>query len=808
MKKSMTALVIVVLLLSITLFSCSNRTPEAAVAYVDYADGSEETDTLIIKNGKVTLPRSPQRDGYDFDGWLVNGTLYKYPSSASVQNGTTITAKWTKLCTVTVKYHIDGVADSSETVRSGESYTLPGSPKKENHVFTGWTIGEEKHEASSSVKVEADIIIQAEWTPIVNHTVTVVYGTDYGHSTVKQTVRDGEPFTLPVSPSREGYEFDGWEVGETDLHKYPYSIEVTGDRTITAKWTKLYTVTVNYNIDGLSEMTETVRDGGTYTLPTVPAQETVKFKAWKIGEDEKGSGEPVTVTSDTSVSAVWEDKTRYNVTYAIGDEGSRYSFTVGVFEGNTMEYLEKAYEREGCTIVWTCGSDSFDITTPIEHDYTGTSVITGTYTPIQFTVKFDSNGGSEIADKTVNYGEAVTKPDNPTKTGYTFKGWTLSGSDYLFDTPVKSDITLTAVWEINSYKVTFDSKGGSDIVSQTVVYKNYATAPEDPEREGYTFEYWTLGGEKFDFKATPVTGNIILEAKWQVITCYVTFDSGNISVKDPDTQTLEYGKLAYKPQLSAPDGLALKGWLIKDTTTYFDFNTQIKKTYSLVADWGKACTITIKDSKSLDAVLKTESVGEGAVYDVEAALGYKVTACTDTDGSTHSAKFTVDGDVTLYVQKGEWLTYSVGDNGPAGGRIFYVNTNSSASWRYLEAALSDFDETYSILGDSSALSSYSNDTDFGCGSSNTLYLEGNENSAAAECASFSYGGFSDWFLPSLAELREMFKESSAVKGIAGEHLSSSIASGAEQKVYTVKDGAVTSSVPLSTKAAVRAVRMF
>ena len=125
MKKSMTALVIVVLLLSITLFSCSNRTPEAAVAYVDYADGSEETDTLIIKNGKVTLPRSPQRDGYDFDGWLVNGTLYKYPSSASVQNGTTITAKWTKLCTVTVKYHIDGVADSSETVRSGESYTLP-----------------------------------------------------------------------------------------------------------------------------------------------------------------------------------------------------------------------------------------------------------------------------------------------------------------------------------------------------------------------------------------------------------------------------------------------------------------------------------------------------------------------------------------------------------------------------------------------------------------------------------------------------------------------------------------------------------
>ena len=63
MKKSFALLVTAVLLLAVILSSCSNNTPEVAVAYVDYADGSESTETLIIKDGKVTLPRSPQRDG-------------------------------------------------------------------------------------------------------------------------------------------------------------------------------------------------------------------------------------------------------------------------------------------------------------------------------------------------------------------------------------------------------------------------------------------------------------------------------------------------------------------------------------------------------------------------------------------------------------------------------------------------------------------------------------------------------------------------------------------------------------------------
>lgn len=66
------------------------------------------------------------------------------------------------------------------------------------------------------------------------------------------------------------------------------------------------------------------------------------------------------------------------------------------------------------------------------------------------TVKFDGNGGSAVADQVVVSGETATQPTAPTRSGYTFSGWTLNGSAYNFATPVTADITLAAQWTQNS----------------------------------------------------------------------------------------------------------------------------------------------------------------------------------------------------------------------------------------------------------------------------------------------------------------------------------------------------------------------
>ena len=63
-----------------------------------------------------------------------------------------------------------------------------------------------------------------------------------------------------------------------------------------------------------------------------------------------------------------------------------------------------------------------------------------------YTVKFDSDGGSEVAAVEVKDGEKVTKPADPTKDGYTFKGWFNGDKEYAFETAVISNITLKAKW--------------------------------------------------------------------------------------------------------------------------------------------------------------------------------------------------------------------------------------------------------------------------------------------------------------------------------------------------------------------------
>ena len=125
----------------------------------------------------------------------------------------------------------------------------------------------------------------------------------------------------------------------------------------------------------------------------------------------------------------------------------------------------------------------------------------------RYTVTFDTNGGSEIAPITQDYGTAITAPADPTREGYTFIGWDRE----IPATMPAENVTVTAQWEINRYTVTFDTNGGSEIAPITQDYGTAITAPADPTREGYTFIGWD--------KAVPATmpaENVTVTAQWQL----------------------------------------------------------------------------------------------------------------------------------------------------------------------------------------------------------------------------------------------------------------------------------------------------
>ena len=160
-----------------------------------------------------------------------------------------------------------------------------------------------------------------------------------------------------------------------------------------------------------------------------------------------------------------------------------------------------------------------------------------------YTITFDTAGGSEIAPITQDYGTVITAPEAPTREGYTFIGW----DKEIPTTMPAENMTVTAQWEINQYTITFDTNGGSEIAPITQDYGTVITAPEAPEREGYTFIGWdkaipeTMPAENITLKARwkdteKPTGEIkISENSWKAFINNITF---GLFFKDTQTVTI------------------------------------------------------------------------------------------------------------------------------------------------------------------------------------------------------------------------------------------------------------------------------
>ena len=169
-----------------------------------------------------------------------------------------------------------------------------------------------------------------------------------------------------------------------------------------------------------------------------------------------------------------------------------------------------------------------------------------------YTVTFQSEGGSEVASQ-IRANAPAAQPDNPTKEGYTFIGWYSGEEKWNFATPVTTDLTLTAKWQINQYTITFKPENGGEDIVITQDYGTAIIAPANPTKTGYTFAGWDK-----TIPSTMPAGNMTITAQWQVNQYTITFKPENggqdIVIKQ------DYGTAITAPANPTKTGYTFAGW--------------------------------------------------------------------------------------------------------------------------------------------------------------------------------------------------------------------------------------------------------
>ena len=305
-----------------------------------------------------------------------------------------------------------------------------------------------------------------------------------------------------------------------------------------------------------------VRNNGTYTAPsyeglTRPDGNNDTY-FWWLGSDGNSYIPGDAVSSDVeTLTAKWEPL-KYSVTLepnggVINNGITEYIYGEGVVLPSASDMTKEGYTFGG----WHLNSGfSGSPVTNIGATDRGDKIYYAKWNVNQYTITFDTSGGSAVSSITQDYGSTVVKPLDPTKEGHTFTGW----EPEIPDTIPSSDLTIKAIWSVNKYTISFDSDGGSVVPPITLDYGSVVIAPISPTKDGYSFKGWD--------KTIPTNmpaEDITIKALWKINKYTITFDtSGGSSV---EAITLDYGSTITKPSDPIRDGYKFIGWDIEIPST-------------------------------------------------------------------------------------------------------------------------------------------------------------------------------------------------------------------------------------------------
>lgn len=221
---------------------------------------------------------------------------------------------------------------------------------------------------------------------------------------------------------------------------------------------------------------------------------------------------------------------------------------------------------------------------------------------VEYTVSFNSMGGSAVGKQTVESGGLVTRPSNPTKDKMIFEGWYKESScinEWNFATDrVQRNMSLYAKWSEDltqkEYTVVFNSMGGTDVNNQVVKSGSLVDEPDEPTKDKMIFEGWYKESNcinEWNFATDRVQNDTTLYAKWEEDLSQkeyaVSFDSnGGSSVEE---QLLKIGDLVIEPETPTKVGMVFVGWYKESSfINKWNFeNDTVQGVITLYAKWSE-----------------------------------------------------------------------------------------------------------------------------------------------------------------------------------------------------------------------------
>ena len=289
-----------------------------------------------------------------------------------------------------------------------------------------------------------------------------------------------------------------------------------------------------------------------------------------------------------------------------------------------------------------------EVTNPVEY--------TAVFDAKEYNVCFLDDEGNRIGEaQQVEHGKHATAPDDPTKEGHTFAGWSngtgtpLSGAQ-IGSLEVTNPVEYTAVFDAKEYDVCFfDDEGNRIGEAQQVEYGKYATAPDDPKKEGHTFAGWTYGTQtlsKAQIDEQQIAEATDYTAVFETNSYVVSFQANGVA----ENKSVEFGQLILEPNEPTRDGHDFAGWFIGEGSRWrFETDTMPAKDITLYANWDiRQYTVAFYEQDGMTPIGLPQTVNWGSAAALEAVpvvMGYAF------DGWVLSGSDTSEADSLMNVRE-------------------------------------------------------------------------------------------------------------------------------------------------------------